>query len=52
MISREWLDLSQEKTMLRIPIREEYRGNFFVHLVFVKGNRSYQVTETDHGSVY
>ena len=45
MISREWLQLSQEKTRLEIPIKEEYRGNFFVNLVFVKGNHSYQVTE-------
>lgn len=45
MISRKWLDLNQEKTRLEIPIREEYRGNFFVNLVFVKGNRSYQLTE-------
>jgi hypothetical protein len=45
VISREWLDLSQAKTRLSIPIKEEYRGNFFVHLVFVKGNHSYQQTE-------
>jgi len=45
MISRKWLDLSQEKTKLEIPVKEEYRGNFFVKLVFVKGNHSYQLTE-------
>jgi hypothetical protein len=44
-ISREWLPLNQEKTRLEIPIKEDYRGNFFVNFVFVKGNRSYQVTE-------
>jgi len=45
IISRKWLDLYQEKTKLAIPILEEYRGNFFVNLVFVKGNHSYQLTE-------
>jgi uncharacterized protein YfaS (alpha-2-macroglobulin family) len=45
MISREWLDLSQSKTKLSVPIKEEYRGNFFIHLAFVKGNHSYGQTE-------
>ena len=45
LISREWLQLSQEKTKIDIPIKEEYRGNFFVNFVFVKGNRSYQLAE-------
>jgi len=45
LISRKWLDLNQEKTRLEIPIREEYRGNFFVNLAFVRGNHSYQLTE-------
>jgi len=44
-VSRKWLPLSQEKTRMDIPIMEEYRGNFFVNLVFVKANRSYGVTE-------
>lgn len=46
LVSREWLDLNLDKTMLKIPIKEEYRGNFFIHLVFVKGNHSYENTET------
>jgi hypothetical protein len=45
MISRKWLPLNQEKIRLDVPIKEEYRGNFFVSLVFIKGNRSYEVTE-------
>jgi hypothetical protein len=44
-ISAEWLQLSQEKKKLEIPVLEEFRGNFYVNLVFVKGNHSYQVTE-------
>jgi hypothetical protein len=45
IISKEWLALNQGKTMLKIPIREEYRGNFFINLTMVKGNRSYAVNE-------
>ncbi len=45
MISRKWLPLDQDKIKLDIPIVEEYRGNFFVSLVFIKGNRSYETTE-------
>ncbi|HPM91281.1 MAG TPA: alpha-2-macroglobulin family protein [Bacteroidales bacterium] len=45
IISREWISLSREKRTFRIPVKEEYRGNFFVNLVFVKGNRSYGVSE-------
>lgn len=45
LVSRKWITLSEEKTKLDIPIMEEYRGNFFVNFAFVKGNRSYQVSE-------
>jgi hypothetical protein len=45
LISRQWMPLSEAKTRLDIVIKEEYRGNFFVNLAFVKGNHSYQVTE-------
>ncbi|MFO7613972.1 MAG: alpha-2-macroglobulin family protein [Bacteroidales bacterium] len=45
IVSRRWLALSQGKTRLEIPIGEDYRGNFSVNLVFVKENRSYQLTE-------
>ncbi len=45
LISREWLQLNQEKTKIEIPVKEEYRGNFFVKLVFVKGNRCYELAE-------
>jgi hypothetical protein len=43
VISRNWLQFSQEKTRLDIPILEEYRGDFFVHLVMVKGNKGYAI---------
>ncbi len=45
VVHREWLQLSQEKVKLDIPIREEYRGNFFVNLVFIKANKYYQASE-------
>jgi hypothetical protein len=45
VIHREWLPLNQEKTRLDIPVIEEYRGNFYVNLVFVRGNHSYDLSE-------
>lgn len=45
IISREWMTFNQEKREFRIPVREEYRGNFFVNMIFVKGNRSYSLTQ-------
>lgn len=44
--SREWIDLSIEKKTVSLPIKEEFRGNFFVTFACVKENRSYKVTET------
>jgi hypothetical protein len=45
IVSREWLQLDQEKVTLDIPIREEYRGNFFINLVFIRANNSYKLSE-------
>ncbi len=46
VISRRWIDLSDETITLEVPVKEEYRGNFFIHLLFVKENRSYRHMET------
>jgi len=45
LVKREWIALSQSKKKVIIPIKEEFRGNFFVKFLFVKENRSYQCTE-------
>jgi len=45
VISRQWLSLSQEKKMLTVPIVEAYRGDFYINLVMIKGNRSYEATK-------
>ena len=48
VISREWLKLKNEKISIEIPIKEEYRGNFGVNLLFIKDNRSYVNQEVIH----
>lgn len=35
---KEWLTLNNEQRLLTIPVKEEHRGNFTVHLTFVKNN--------------
>jgi hypothetical protein len=45
IVSSQWLSLSQEKTRIDIIIQDEFRGNFFINMAFIKGNRSYQLNE-------
>ncbi len=45
VIEQKWVELSEEIRRFEVPIREEYRGNFFINLVLVKENRSYRHTE-------
>jgi len=40
--SRQWLKFNSQQKLIEIPIKDEYRGNFAINLVFVKNNRSYQ----------
>ncbi|MBK7212216.1 MAG: hypothetical protein IPH88_02730 [Bacteroidales bacterium] len=42
VISKELISLNKEQRLMRIPIKEEYRGNISVNLVFIQMNRSYQ----------
>jgi len=42
IISRQWLNLSEEQRLIEISIKEQYRGNFFVNFLFVKHNRIFQ----------
>jgi uncharacterized protein YfaS (alpha-2-macroglobulin family) len=41
ILSSEWLNLDNQKQLLEIPIKEEFRGNIAVHYTFVKDNRFY-----------
>jgi len=41
IISRSFLNLSEEQKLIRIPVKEEYRGNFAISLAFVKNNRAF-----------
>lgn len=45
MVSSEWLTLTNEQRVLRIPIEEKHRGNFGVHVTFIRDNRAYAHTE-------
>jgi len=41
IVHHEWLTLNDEQKLISIPIKEEYRGNFVYHLIFIKNNRKY-----------
>nr|MBP6335293.1 hypothetical protein [Bacteroidia bacterium] len=41
IIAKQWIQLSNEQRLIRIPVKEEYRGNFSVHISFVKEGRVY-----------
>lgn len=45
IVSRELLKLDKEQKLIRIPVKEEYRGNFGINLFFVKNNRTFQVSK-------
>ena len=44
--SKQWLKVTDEQKLFEIPITEAHRGNFNIHLTFVKNNRSYSFNET------
>ena len=48
LISREWKKLNNEQVRFDIPIREEYRGNFAMNMIFIKGNHSYWHQQVIH----
>jgi uncharacterized protein YfaS (alpha-2-macroglobulin family) len=41
IIKRERITLNKEQKIIEIPVIEEYRGNFVIHLLTMKNNRSY-----------
>jgi len=46
IISKQWLQLSNEQKLIEIPIDESHRGNISIHLTFIKNNRSYSFNES------
>nr|NQU90990.1 hypothetical protein [Bacteroidota bacterium] len=41
-VHREWLRLDREQVVIKVPIREDYRGNFTVKITFVKDDRVFE----------
>jgi uncharacterized protein YfaS (alpha-2-macroglobulin family) len=41
VISKKWLTLNNDKTLIEIPVEEKHRGNFAVSFAFVRDNRIY-----------
>jgi uncharacterized protein YfaS (alpha-2-macroglobulin family) len=46
IIEKRWLNLDNEQKVLDISVKEEYRGNFGAHLIFIKNNRMYYQNTT------
>lgn len=46
IIEKRWLKLNKSQKLIDILAKETYRGNFGVHLTFVKHNRWYHKDET------
>ena len=46
IVSQEWIDLNNEQKKIVIPVKEEHRGNFSIHLSYVKNGRFYDHTKT------
>jgi uncharacterized protein YfaS (alpha-2-macroglobulin family) len=42
IVAKEWLTLSNEQKYIEIPVTEKHRGNFSVHVTFIKNNRVYK----------
>jgi len=45
LVSRQFLKLSQEQTLVEIPVKKEYRGDLSVTFIFTKNNRVFRNTE-------
>ena len=46
IIDRYWTTINNEKKLITVPIKEEYRGNIAVHFNFINNNRRYTHTAT------
>lgn len=45
VVEKNWLKLNNNQQLIKIPIKEEHRGNFTVFLTFVKHGRSFTYNE-------
>ncbi len=41
IVSSKFINLNNEQKLISIPVEEKHRGNFSVHLMFIKENRLY-----------
>ncbi|MEN8123300.1 MAG: MG2 domain-containing protein, partial [Bacteroidota bacterium] len=48
IVSSEYIKISKEQKLIKIPVEEKHRGNFSVHFVFVKNNRYYNHNAVVH----
>jgi hypothetical protein len=39
---KEWIRINGNQKRIDIPVKKEYRGNFFIHFTFVRENRKYR----------
>jgi len=46
IISRKWMQVTDDQTLIEILVLEQYRGNFSVHFRLVADNRVYSCDET------
>jgi uncharacterized protein YfaS (alpha-2-macroglobulin family) len=46
VVSKQWLTLDNEQKLIEVPILEEYRGGFTIHLMAVKHNRYFSNRQT------
>ena len=46
LVERNWINVSRAQKNIKIPVKEEYRGNFSVNVMAVKNNRYYNYSET------
>ena len=42
IVKKEWITLNNEQKKIEIPVEEKHRGNFGVHVLFVKENKVYK----------
>ena len=45
IVSTQWIHLENEQKLIEIPLTEEHRGDFGIHILAVKNNRSFKYDE-------
>ena len=46
LVERNWINISRAQKNIKIPVKDEYRGNFSVNVITVKNNRYYNFSKT------